>query len=55
LDAAVLDWMADRYQNRNPAATNEATGGGVSASYTTGLPQRLIDLLAPWVLNPMTP
>jgi uncharacterized phiE125 gp8 family phage protein len=48
LNAAILDVLADRYQRRSPAATSEATGGEVSTGYAGGLPQRVIDMLAPW-------
>jgi hypothetical protein len=43
--------VADRYQRRNPAATNEDAGGGVADSYTGGLPQRVQDMLAPWRIS----
>lgn len=51
LNAAILDVLADRYQRRNPAATTEATGGGVSTSYTGGLPLRVVEALAPFRVN----
>lgn len=49
VNAAILDLLADRYQRRNPAATNE-DASAPSQSFTTfnpGLPQRVRDLLAP--------
>lgn len=48
--AAVLDVVADRYQRRDPAAVQEASGGGVTTMYGTasGLPQRVKDMVAPW-------
>lgn len=49
VNAAIIDLVADRYQRRSPAATNETTGGGVSSSYDgSGLPRRVTDLLAPF-------
>lgn len=45
---AILDVAADLYQRRSPAATSETTGGGVSTSYTGGVPQRVADLLLPF-------
>jgi hypothetical protein len=47
---AILDAAADLYQRRSPAATSETAGGGVSTSYTGGLPSRVRDLIAPWVV-----
>lgn len=55
LNAAILDVVADRYQRRNPAATNE-DATGVSSGYSAsnpGLPQRVRDLLAPWRVEPI--
>jgi len=44
--AAILDVAADLYQRRNPAATQEAAGGGVSTSYKTDtLPERVCRML----------
>jgi len=49
LFSAILDVVADRYQRRNPAASNETTGGGVSTSYGEfGLPTRVMQRLAPF-------
>jgi uncharacterized phiE125 gp8 family phage protein len=45
---AILDIGADLYQRRNPAAGSETAGGGISATYSGGLPARARDLLAPW-------
>lgn len=47
INAAILDIVADRYQRRSPAATNETTGGGVSSSYTGGIPERVREMLLP--------
>lgn len=44
--AAILDTAADLFQRRNPAATQEASGGGVSTSYAvTQLPERVCRML----------
>lgn len=44
--AAILDVAADLYQRRNPAATQEAAGGGVSVSYKTdAIPERTCRML----------
>ena len=48
LSQAILDVAADLYQRRSPAATSETTGGGVSTSYSGGLPARVADLLTPF-------
>jgi len=46
---ALIDTVADFYQRRNPAATNESTGGGVSTSWeTAGLPDRVKVALGLW-------
>lgn len=50
IGAAILDDASQLYHQRNPAATNETTGGGVSASYESGISQRVKDMLAPWVM-----
>lgn len=51
LSAAILDVLADLYQRRNPAATNEATGGGVSTSYApNGLPMRAWEGIRQWAV-----
>jgi hypothetical protein len=51
LSAAILDVVADLYQRRNPAATNESTGGGVSTSYApNGLPMRAWELIRQWAV-----
>jgi hypothetical protein len=50
INAAILDLAADLYQRRSPAATSESTGGGVSTSYAVGMPQRVKDMLAPFVM-----
>src|SRR5574340_1185472 len=44
--AAILDVAADLYQRRNPAASQEAAGGGVSVSYKTdAIPERTCRML----------
>ena len=50
LSMAILDTIADWYQRRNPNATSESTGGGVSTSYdvSRGLSARALALLAPF-------
>jgi hypothetical protein len=50
VNAATLDVLADRYQHRNPNATSESAGGGVSESYELkdGLTARARSLLAPF-------
>lgn len=49
VSAAILDIAADLYQRRNPTATSESSGGGVSTSYgDSGLPKRAEALLASW-------
>jgi hypothetical protein len=50
LNMAILDTIADWYQRRNPNATSESTGGGVSTSYsvTQGLSARARELLVPY-------
>jgi hypothetical protein len=48
IGAAILDYAASLYQERNAAATSESTGGGVSTSYVPGMPQRVRDALSPW-------
>lgn len=56
VSGAILDVVADRYQRRNPAATNEAVGADASAAFTTfapGLPARVVAALAPWRLVPL--
>lgn len=49
INAAALDIVADRWHRRNPTASSESAGGGVSTSYTaSGIPIRAAQLLAPW-------
>lgn len=50
ISMAILDTVADWYQRRNPNATSETTGGGVSTSYdvSRGLSARALELLAPF-------
>ena len=50
LGAAIIDHAADLWHARNPRATNESTGGGVSTSYATetGLSARLKAMLDPF-------
>ena len=51
LSAAILDVLADLYQRRSPAATNESTGGGVSTSYApNGLPLRAWESIRQWAV-----
>jgi hypothetical protein len=50
INAAITDIVADLYQRRSPAATNESTGGGVSTSYAGGMPERVKDMLRPFVM-----
>lgn len=49
--AAILDCVADAFQRRNPAATSESAGGGVSQSFpqvNVGLTARAMQYLAPF-------
>lgn len=49
INAALLDLVSDRWHRRNPNATQESTGGGVSTSYATEpIPARVRQLLSPW-------
>ena len=61
LNQAILDFVSDLYQRRNPAAIREAEGGGVAVDYGTqtrgvgadnaredSLPPRIMALLAPY-------
>ena len=61
LNQAILDVVADLYQRRNPAASREAEGGGISVDYTPTkrgvgadnaredlLPERTAAILAPY-------
>lgn len=50
--AAILDLAADLYQRRNPGATSESEGGGVSTGYTGGetMPPRTARMLAPLMI-----
>lgn len=52
INQAILDVVADLYQRRNPAASQESAGGGVSVAYTQGdnggLPDRTASLLKPF-------
>lgn len=51
INAAILDTVADRYERRNPNASQQSSGGGVSTSYTaSGIPTRVAATLAPWKL-----
>jgi hypothetical protein len=47
---AVIDTVAAYYQQRNPGASSESTGGGVSTSWDTksGLPTRVCAALSPF-------
>lgn len=52
LNQAILDIAADFAQRRNPAATDESDGGGVSVRYgrqEETIPKRALDLLAPYM------
>lgn len=50
LFGAILDLVADMYQRRNPNATSETTGGGVSTSYqpTQEMTERACKNLRNW-------
>jgi len=49
LFSAILDVVADRIQKRNPTASSETTGGGVSTSYGEfGLPTSVCRRLDPF-------
>jgi hypothetical protein len=50
MNVAIIDIAADLYQRRSPAATSESTGGGVSSSYVGGIPERVKDMLRPFVM-----
>lgn len=50
--AAIIDWAADLYQRRNPAASYESGGGGVAVNYnetaSKTMPSRVRVTLDPW-------
>lgn len=52
LSAAIIDWAADLYQRRNPAASYESGGGGVAVNYnetaSKTMPSRIRVTLDPW-------
>ena len=52
INQAILDIAADLYQRRNPAASQESEGGGVSVSYNQGddecVPSRIAAMLQPY-------
>jgi hypothetical protein len=49
INTAILDLVADKWAHRNPNATNENEGGGVSTSYDqVGIPKRVRDELDHW-------
>lgn len=49
LFVCILDVVADLWHRRNPAASTESTGGGVSTTYTAeGIPARTAAMLAPF-------
>lgn len=48
ISAAILDVAQDLWHRRNPAATNESTGGGVSTTYQPGAPERARQMLRPF-------
>jgi len=52
LSGAIIDVVADLYQRRNPVASSESTGGGVSTSYDarTGLPMRAWEDIRQWAV-----
>lgn len=49
INNAILDIVADKWNRRNPAASQESEGGGVGTSYGPyGIPKRVIEQLDPW-------
>ena len=50
--SAIIDWAADLYQRRNPAASYESGGGGVAVNYnetaSKTMPSRVRVTLDPW-------
>lgn len=52
MSSAILDWAADLYQRRNPAASYESGGGGVAVNYnetaSKTMPSRIRVTLEPW-------
>jgi uncharacterized phiE125 gp8 family phage protein len=52
INQAILDVVADLYQRRSPAASQETAGGGVSTAFTQGnhggVPDRVAAMLAPF-------
>jgi uncharacterized phiE125 gp8 family phage protein len=52
INQAILDVVADLYQRRNPAASQEGAGGGVTVAYSQGddegVPKRTAALLQPY-------
>lgn len=52
INAALLDLVSDRWHARNPRATSEGAGGGVTTSYAVseGMPARVRQMLNPWRL-----
>ena len=52
ISAAIIDWAADLYQRRNPAASYESGGGGVAVNYnetaSKTMPSRIRVTLDPW-------
>ncbi|MES2524043.1 MAG: hypothetical protein V4617_15155 [Gemmatimonadota bacterium] len=52
LNQGICDVVADLYQRRNPAASQETAGGGVAVSYTQGahegIPARTASMLQPF-------
>lgn len=52
MSAAIIDWAADLYQRRNPAASYESGGGGVAVNYnetaSKTMPSRVRVTLDPW-------
>jgi hypothetical protein len=52
MSSAILDWAADLYQRRNPAASYESGGGGVAVNYnetaSKTMPSRIKVTLEPW-------
>jgi hypothetical protein len=52
MSSAIIDWAADLYQRRNPAASYESGGGGVAVNYnetaSKTMPSRIRVTLEPW-------
>lgn len=52
MSSAIIDWAADLYQRRNPAASYESGGGGVATNYnetaSKTMPSRIRVTLDTW-------